>query len=55
MKGIKTTPVSGPMSSAGIMRFFDVSGGGPKISPTVVFGASLAFVIIVGVLSLLVR
>jgi preprotein translocase subunit Sec61beta len=43
MKGIRTEdPVTTPMSSAGIMRFFDVSGGGPKISPMVVVGAAIA-------------
>jgi preprotein translocase subunit Sec61beta len=34
------------MSSAGIMRFFDVSGGGPKISPTVVAGAAVGIIAI---------
>jgi len=46
MKGIKESPVSGPMSSAGIMRFFDVSGGGPKISPMVVVGACIGFIVL---------
>mgnify|MGYP003935553765 CR=1 FL=1 len=46
MKGVKQTPVSGPMSSAGIMRFFDVSGGGPKISPMLVVGTCVAFLVL---------
>ncbi len=46
MKGIKSEPVAGPMSSAGIMRFFDISGGGPKISPMVVVGAAIGFLVI---------
>ena len=46
MKGVTSEPVSGPMSSAGIMRFFDVSGGGPKISPMVVVGAAVGFILI---------
>ena len=46
MKGIKSEPVAGPMSSAGIMRFFDISGGGPKISPMVVVGAAVGFLVI---------
>ncbi len=46
MKGISSEPVSGPMSSAGIMRFFDVSGGGPKISPMVVMGICLGLIVI---------
>ena len=44
MKGITQEPISGPMSSAGLMRFFDVSGGGPKISPMVVMGICLGFI-----------
>ncbi len=44
MKGIKSEPLSGPVSGAGIMRFFDVSGGGPKISPMVVVGAVIGFI-----------
>jgi len=46
MKGISSEPISGPMSSAGIMRFFDVSGGGPKISPMVVMGACIGFIVL---------
>lgn len=46
MKGITSEPVSGPMSSAGIMRFFDVSGGGPKISPMAVIGVCLGFIVL---------
>ena len=46
MKGIKSNPISGPMSSAGIMRFFDVSGGGPKIPPMAIAGAAVAFIVI---------
>lgn len=46
MKGIKSEPVGGgPMSSAGIMRFFNVTGGGPKISPMVVVGICVGFIV----------
>ena len=45
MKGVKTEPASSPMSSAGLMRFFDVTGGGPKISPMVVVGACIGFIL----------
>jgi preprotein translocase subunit Sec61beta len=44
MKGMSSEQISGPMSSAGIMRFFDVSGGGPKISPMVVVGVCIGFI-----------
>lgn len=43
------------MSSAGLMRFFDVSGGGPKIPPMAVIGASLAFILLIAILGFLVR
>jgi preprotein translocase subunit Sec61beta len=46
MKGISSEPISGPMSSAGIMRFFDVSGGGPKVSPVVIIGACVGFIVL---------
>ena len=46
MKGVKTESAGGgPMSSAGLMRFFDVTGGGPKISPMVVVGACIGFIL----------
>ena len=51
MKGIHNEPVSGPMSGAGIMRFFDVSGGGPKIPPMVVLGGAVAFIVLIAVLN----
>ncbi len=47
MKGVKTEKTTGPMSGSGIMRFFDVSGGGPKISPEVVIGLSVATIVLV--------
>ena len=53
VKGVKSEPVSGPMSSAGIMRFFDVSGGGPKISPMVVVGVCVGFIILELIVSVL--
>ena len=53
MKGVKSEPVSGPMSSAGIMRFFDVSGGGPKISPMVVVGVCIGFIILEIILNII--
>ncbi len=38
---------SGPSSSLGIMRFFDVDTGGPKMSPEFVVGVALALIILV--------
>lgn len=39
--------VSGPSSSLGIMRFFDVDTGGPKMSPEFIVALSVVFIIIV--------
>jgi len=36
-----------PSSSLGIMRFFDVDTGGPKLSPEFVIGVCLALIILV--------
>ncbi len=38
---------SGPSSSLGIMRFFDVDTGGPKLSPEFVVGLALAVIILI--------
>ena len=47
MKGIQSSPVSGPQSSAGILSMFSVSGGGgPKIKPMVIVGICVAFIVI---------
>ena len=37
--------VSTPAGSAGIFRFYDEEGGGIKMSPEVVIGVAVAFVI----------
>lgn len=46
MKGVKQEKTTGPRSGSGLMRFFDVSGGGPKISPEVVIGAAVAIIVL---------
>jgi preprotein translocase subunit Sec61beta len=54
MKGIKTESTgAGPTSSAGLMRFFDVTGGGPKIGPMVVVGACIGFILFELILNVL--
>ncbi|MEM0372553.1 MAG: preprotein translocase subunit Sec61beta [archaeon] len=53
MKGIETTPVRGPVSSAGLMSMFSVSGGGPKIKPMVLVGICVAFIVIEIVLNVI--
>lgn len=44
--GLSSTPVNAPPSSAGLMRFFDISGGGPKIAPAVVVAAAATFIVL---------
>ena len=34
----KSDPVKGPQSAAGLVRYFDISGGGLQISPEMVLG-----------------
>jgi len=47
MKGMKKqAPSQSPSSTAGLMRFFDVSGGGPQISPQVVVGAAIGIIVL---------
>ncbi|MFH1663556.1 MAG: preprotein translocase subunit Sec61beta [archaeon] len=38
---------SSPSSSLGIMRFFDVDTGGPKLSPEFVIGVCVVLIIVV--------
>ena len=44
---------TGPVSSAGLVRYFDVSGGGIEIKPETVVVLSLLFIVIVAVLAYL--
>ncbi|MFH1544585.1 MAG: preprotein translocase subunit Sec61beta [archaeon] len=45
--------VSGPSSAIGIMRFFDVDSGGPKITPEFILGIVIVFIAIVMILKFL--
>ena len=42
---IKQDAVAGPTSSAGLVRYFDISGGGVEITPELVLGASIFFIV----------
>ncbi|MBU0635648.1 preprotein translocase subunit Sec61beta [Candidatus Micrarchaeota archaeon] len=42
--------MSGPSSSLGIMRFFDVDSSGPKMTPELVMGIAIGFTILILVL-----
>jgi len=45
--------VSGPSSAIGIMRFFDVDTGGPKLTPEFVVGVSIVLIIVVVAIKLM--
>lgn len=42
---IKQDAVAGPTSSAGLVRYFDTSGGGLEITPELVLGISVFFIV----------
>ena len=47
--------VSTPAGSAGIFRFYDEEGGGIKISPEIIIGIAVVFVIGILVLQFVVK
>jgi len=54
MKGMKKqAPSQSPSSTAGLMRFFDVSGGGPQIPPEAVVGACIGIIAVILLLSVI--
>ncbi len=44
MKMVKGPDASGPTSSAGLVRYFDISGGGIQITPELVLGICVIFI-----------
>lgn len=46
MATIKKTKVEGPTGGAGLIRYFDVDEGGPKLNPKLVIGVVVAIVIL---------
>ncbi|MBN3037582.1 MAG: preprotein translocase subunit Sec61beta [Candidatus Diapherotrites archaeon] len=42
---ITQSPVQGPTSAAGLVRYFDISGGGVEVTPELVFGLAAIFII----------
>ncbi len=44
MKLDKGPAVQGPSGAAGLVRYFDISGGGFEITPELVFGLSVMFI-----------
>ena len=43
---MKRRSVQGPTGGAGLMRYFDVDEGGPKVDPKVVMGIVVAIIIL---------
>jgi len=46
--------VSAPQSSTGLLRFYDVNAGGPQLDPRAVVVFTVAFILIIKVISYLV-
>ena len=42
---LKQSAVAGPTSSAGLVRYFDISGGGVEITPELVLGVAVFFLV----------
>jgi preprotein translocase subunit Sec61beta len=42
---ITSEPVQGPSSAAGLVRYWDTSGGGIQITPELVLGISAFFIL----------
>jgi len=46
MPAMQKRNVQGPAGGAGLIRYFDVDEGGPKLEPKVVIGIVCAFIVI---------
>ncbi len=46
MPVIKRRRTQGPAGSAGLVRYFDVDEGGPKMDPKVVVGVVVALIVV---------
>ena len=54
MPTLQRRQIQGPSGGAGLIRYFDVDEGGPKLDPTVVVGITIA-IIILEILSSILR
>ena len=54
MKVTQGEPASGPMSSAGLVRYFDTSGGGLQVTPEIVLGIAVFFIAAEAIISYVV-
>lgn len=46
MPALKKRQSSGPMRGAGLIRYFDVDEGGPKMDPKFIVGVAAAIIIL---------
>jgi len=47
--------ITGPSSMTGILRFYDIATGGPQLDPRAVIAASIAFIALIKIATLIVR
>ena len=55
MPSMRKSQVSAPAGGAGLIRYFDVDEGGPKIDPKVVIGIVVAVIILEIISSVFLR
>jgi preprotein translocase subunit Sec61beta len=46
MPTLKRSKSEGPMGGAGLIRYFDVDEGGPKVNPKVILGIAVALILL---------
>ncbi|MFC2162388.1 preprotein translocase subunit Sec61beta [Candidatus Altiarchaeota archaeon] len=46
MPALKKRSSAGPMGGAGLLRYFDVDEGGPKVSPKVIIGIAGGLIVL---------
>jgi len=46
MPALKSRKTEGPAGGAGLIRYFDVDEGGPKMNPRLVIGIVIGFIIL---------
>ena len=46
MPSLKKVKHDGPMGGAGLIRYFDVDEGGPKLDPKLIIGVSVAIILL---------
>ncbi|MCX6695158.1 MAG: preprotein translocase subunit Sec61beta [Candidatus Altiarchaeota archaeon] len=55
MPSLKKLRADGPMGGAGLLRYFDVDEGGPKLDPKVVIGLVVIVIVLEVMLKVILR